>query len=185
MSPAENHAISQSMETTTLNRLPAAERIVAGSSKYAAAVELYASSSLSIREIAAQTGITEKALSRYLSRHHRPLLYKRYGLELPEGETHIKIKPPRGQSRTTHLKYKDAIDACGDIAYVEMNVSQIARLFNVDPTGLSSQLRVHYPHVLPAREALRKRLGIADHFHRGALPASKEAYEKAVPVYGI
>ena len=79
----------------------------------------------------------------------------------------MKVKSPRGQSHTTHLKYREAIAACGDIAYVEFNIAEIARLFGVDPTGLSSQLRVHYPDVIPAREALRQRLGIADRLHRG------------------
>ncbi len=177
MSPAEK------LVTTAVNRLPIAQRIAAASSKYADAVSLYANSSKSIREIADETGLTEKALSHYLSRHHRPLLYKRYGIEMPSDDANVKIRPPRGQSRATHLKYKEAIEAAGDIAYVEYNISQIARIFNVSPNGLSSQLRVHYPGILPAREALRKRLGIADRLHRGALPSSKAAYEEAVPLY--
>lgn len=177
MSPAEKHV------TTAVNRLPIAQRMAATSSKYADAVSLYANSSKSIRDIAEETGLTEKALSHYLSRNHRPLLYRRYGIELPSDDVPVKIRPARGQSRATHLKYKDAIEAAGDIAYVEYNMSQIARIFNVSPTGLSSQLRVHYPDVLPAREALRKRLGIADRLHRGALPSSKATYEAAVPVY--
>lgn len=183
MSSAEKLAISQIAEKMDFNRLPSINRIAAARSKYAAAVELYASSSLSIREISDETGLHPKALSNYLSKHHRNLLYKRYGLEITDGDLHIKIKSPRGQSRTTHLKYKEAVEASGDIAYVEFNISQIARFFGVNPTGLSSQLRVHYPDVIPAREALRKRLGIADGLHRGAKPSSKSAYEEAVPVY--
>lgn len=183
MSPAEKLAETQITVMTELNRLPSFERISAASSKYAAAVELYASSSLSIREIAETTGLSQKALSHYLSKHHRPLLYKRYGIKISESDRPIKIKSPRGQSRATHIKYKEAIEACGDIAYIELNISQIARIFGLDPTGLSSQLRVHYPDIIPAREDLRKRLGIADGIHRGAKPASKSAYEDAVPIY--
>lgn len=183
MGPADKLAKANITAKMEFNRLPVAERISAASGKYAAAVELYADSTLTIREIAEKTGLSAKALSRHLSTHHRALLYKRYGIEVAEGDTKLKIKSPRGQSRATHLKYKDAIEASGDIAYVEFNISQIARMFGVDPTGLSSQLRVHYPDILPAREAMRKRLGIADRLHRGALPSSKAAYEQAVPVY--
>lgn len=183
MSPAETLAVTQIPDMTDFNRLPVADRISAARSKYAAAVELYASSSLSIREIAEQTGLTPKALSSYLSSHYRPLLYRRYGLDVPKDDRPVKIKSPRGQSRATHLKYKDAIEACGDIAYVEFNISQIARIFGLNPTCLSSQLRVHYPDIIPTREALRRRLGLADRLHRGAKESSKAAYERAVTVY--
>ena len=183
MSTADQLAKKHTTETTEINRLPVAERISAARDRYAVAVELYASSSLSIREIAEQTGLTPFALSHHISRNHRPLLYNRYSLEVPPDDSPVRIKSPRGQSRATHLKYKDAIEACGDIAYVEFNISQIARLFSLNPTGLSAQLRVHYPDIIPAREALRRRLGIADRLHRGAFPSSKAAYEKAVAVY--
>lgn len=183
MSTAEKHAVTQITAMTDFNRLPSADRIAAARSKYAAAVELYASSLLSIREIAEETGLTPKALSRHLSRYFRPLLYKRYGMDVPSEDRPVKIKSPRGQSRVTHLKYKEAIGASGDMAYIEFNISQIARMFGLTGTGLASQLRVHYPDVIPAREKLRKRLGIADGIHRGARPSSKSAYEEAVQVY--
>ncbi len=183
MSPAEKLAAIPKTNLIDLKHLSPVDRLSAARSIYAPAVELYASSQLSIREIAESMGLSPKALSHYLSYHHRHLLYIRYNIEMPEGDRPIKIKSPRGQSRTTHLKYKDAIEAAGDIAYVEFNISEIARIFGVSPTGLSSQLRVHYPDIITAREALRNRLGIADGRHRGAKPASKSAYKDAVPLY--
>lgn len=183
MSQGERLTNTNATANIAFNRLPVVDRIFAARDKYAAAVKLYASSSLTIREIAEETGLTPKALSHYISKHHRHLLYKRYGIDRLSDGGPIKIKSPRGQSRATHLKYKEAIEASGDIAYVEFNISQIARIFNVDPTGLSSQLKVHYPDILPARENLRKRLGIEDGLHRGPLPSSKSAYEEAVAVY--
>ena len=81
MSSAEKFAATQMTAMTDLNRLHSAERISAACSKYAAAVELYASSSLSVREIAKTTGLSPKALSSHLSRHHRPLLYSRSGID--------------------------------------------------------------------------------------------------------
>ena len=151
--------------------------------KYQAAVELYAQSELTIREIADRTGVTPIALSSYLGRHHRDLLYKRYGITMPEGKERIAIKSPKGQSYATHQKYKDAIAACDDIAYIEFNVSQIARMFGLSGTGLASQLRVHYPTVIPTREATRRRLGLADRQKRGARQASQTAYSQAVDLY--
>lgn len=151
--------------------------------KYEAAVDLYTNSELSIREIAEQTGVTPIALSSYLSRHHRDLLYKRYGITIPEGKERIAIKSPKGQSYATHRKYKDAIAACDDIAYIEFNVSQIARMFGLSGTGLAAQLRVHYPSVIPKREATRNRLGLADRQKRGARQTSQTAYSQAVDLY--
>ncbi|MDE7419876.1 MAG: hypothetical protein K2N35_06680 [Muribaculaceae bacterium] len=183
MSSAEKLKVQQIRLNSEFNRLPSAERQSAARDKYADAVSLYASSTLSIREIAEQTGLSPKALSHHLSHHHRPLLFKRYDLDITEADRPVKIKSPRGQSRKTHLKYKEAIEAAGDIAYIELNISQIARIFDLNPTGLSTQLKVHYPDIIPAREALRKRLGIADGLHRGPLPNCKDAYEDAVPAY--
>lgn len=183
MSPAEKLTVSLINKNTDFNRLPTADRISKASSKYAAAVEIYASTSLSIREIAEELCLSPKALSQFLARHHRNLVYKKYGMDISGDNINVKIKSPRGQSRATHLKYKDAIAASGDIAFVEFNLSQIAHMYGVSGTGLASQLKVHYPNIIPAREELRKRLGIADRLYRGALPTSKSAYEKAVPVY--
>lgn len=165
MSPAEKLIEQHISPNTDLSRIPSAARIAAARDKYATAVKLYASSTLSIREIAEQLGLTPRALSHHLSRHHRHLLYKRYGLDVSEDDPPVKIKSPRGQSRKTHQKYKEAIEAAGDIAYIEFNISQIARLFDLNPTGLSTQLKVHYPDIIPAREAFRKRMGIADSIH--------------------
>lgn len=152
--------------------------------KYQEAVDLYATTDLSIREVAEKCGVTASGLSSHIGRHHRPLLYARYGISptSPEAQV-IKVKPTRGQSRRTHLKYKDAIEACGDVAYIEFNVSQIARIFNLDGTALASQLRFHYPDIIPNRERIRQRLGIADNTHRGARPISEETYAEALRMY--
>lgn len=152
--------------------------------KYAEAVGLYASTDLSVRQIAEKCGVTAGGLSAHISRYFRPLLFTRYGLDKdnPAGYG-LKVKPPRGQSLKTHLKYKDAIEACGDIAYIEFNISQIARLFDLSGPALASQLRVHYPDIIPAREHMRRKLGIADNVHRGVRSASNESYSDALETY--
>lgn len=152
--------------------------------KYAEAVKLYASSDYSLREVAKECNVTPKGLSAHIGKYYRPLLFARYGLnpDNPAGYS-LKVKPPRGQSLKTHLKYKDAIEACGDIAYIEYNVSQVARLFDLDGPALASQLRVHYPDIIPNRERLRHELGIADNIHRGARSASEETYSEALRMY--
>lgn len=87
---------------------------------------------------------------------------------------------PFGQTAAAHAKYKDAIHACDDMAYIEYNVSQIARIFHLNPSLLSNQLRVHFPEILERRERERCRLGINDNLHRGVKPWCKEQYAEAV-----
>ena len=170
------------VSTNNFDRLSNTRRIVAAEDKYAVAVDLYATTDLTLCRVAESCGVTARGLGAYIGRYHRQLLYARYGLETDTALT-FKIKPPKGQSRITHLKYKDAIEACGDLAYIEYNVSQIAQMFDLNGTALASQLRVHYPDVIPNRELVRQRLGIADSTHRGPRQASVDQYKEALDLY--
>lgn len=88
--------------------------------------------------------------------------------------------PKFGQRRRTREKYREAILACDDVRYIEYNVSQIARIFDLNPSGLSNQLRSHFPEILQRRERERDSRGISDRCHRGARSVSKEQYAVAV-----
>lgn len=165
-------------------RLPIELRRPAAQLKYAEAVRMYASTDLSIRAVAEKCGVTPSGLSAHIGQYHRELLFARYGLEInDESLRKLKVKPRKGQSLKTHLKYKGAIEACGDVAYIEYNVSQVARLFNLNGILLSSQLKAHYPDVIANRERLRQRLGIADNAHRGPRKKCIEAYAEALEMY--
>ena len=85
-----------------------------------------------------------------------------------------------GQRPGTSRKYRDAILACSDISHIGMTVSGIAREYGLSPSGLNNQLRRHFPNVIPEREALRRRLGIADGLFRGASRVSVNQYAGAV-----
>lgn len=141
--------------TTTgkISCLPKEKRKNAAQKKYAEAVALYAASELTIRQVAAKCGVTASGLSAHIGKHHRHLLFSRYGLNVnDETLSKIKVRPPQGQSSRAHIKYKDAIEACGDMAYIEFNVSQVANLFGLDGPALAAQLRVHYPGIIEQRE---------------------------------
>lgn len=174
----------RALSSADLRHLPDSGRAAAARSKYAAAVELYSTTDLTLRQIAVTCGVTAAGLTCHIGRYHRPLLYARYGLDAGGSEASaLKVKPARGQSRQTQLKYRDAVAACGDIAYIEFNVSQIARQFGLNGTALAAQLRVHYPDVMPRREQLRQRLGIADNIHRGPRRTSLDEYGEALKLY--
>lgn len=167
-----------------INLLPTGERNSVAKRKYAAAVEMYARTDLTIRQIAGLCNVTEAGLSAHIGRYHRDLLFKRYGLPVSEGDLHTtKVKASKGQSPVTYRKYKDAIAACSDLAYIEYTVAHIAHLFGLNGTGLASQLHFHYPDVIPMREKLRQKLGLADNIHRGVLPCCENEYQEAVELY--
>lgn len=169
---------------TQLNRLPVTRRKTAAERKYSAAVEMYATTTLTISRIAKKCHVSPSGLSAHISRYHRALLFARYGLDPDASEFKtLRVKPRKGQTPKSYRKYKDAIEACSDLAYIEFNVSQIARLFNLDGTSLASQLRVHYPNVIENREKLRQSLGIADNFQRGPRKWSRDTYTEALEMY--
>ena len=149
--------------------------------KYRQAIELYRSTQLSCAEISRTCKVTVSGFQRYLSLYHRDLLLARYNITCDKKEdSRIKLGPLRGQLPATHAKYKDAIEACGSLDYIEYNVSQIAREFGLEGTNLGRQLRTHYPEVIEWREKVRERLGLGDNLPRGTRQYCKEQYAKAV-----
>lgn len=162
-----------------------AEKYVAtteyGIMRYGAALELYRTTDMTVKEICEQTNTPVTAFRAYLWRNHRELMFARYGIEISPGEAaKVRLRKKSGQTAAAHAKYKDAIRACDDAAYIEFNVSQIARLFELNPSALGNQLRSHYPEILERREKERHRLGVNDNLHRGMKSWCKEQYAEAV-----
>ncbi|MDE5996785.1 MAG: hypothetical protein K2G77_01080 [Muribaculaceae bacterium] len=164
-----------------INSLPTGMRHPVAMQKYVEAVRIYSETDTPLSDIAMQCGVTPGGLSNYISRHHRDLLLKKYGIKTLDCA--VRIKRREEQSLHTHYKYKEAILASSDVAYIEFNISQIAEIFGLNPSSLASQLRFHYPDVIPERERIRRRLGLADNIHRGARPYCVEAYADAVAMY--
>lgn len=149
--------------------------------RYHAALELYSATALPVKEICRRTQTPAGAFRSFILRAHRELMFARHGLAVtPEEARSAKLRSARGQTAATRAKYGDAIRACGDMAYIGYNVSQIARIFHLDPTSLARQLRVHFPEILEKREKGRRRLGMNDNLHRGEKPWARELYAEAV-----
>lgn len=149
--------------------------------KYRPALELYRLTRLSCAEICRTCKVTVSGFQRYLSLYHRDLLLARYDITCSKEEArHIKLGQLRGQLPATRIKYKDAIEACGSLDYIEYNVSQIAREFGLSATNLGRQLRTHYPGIIEWREKVRGHLGLCDSLPRGTRPWCKEQYAEAV-----
>lgn len=149
--------------------------------KYKEALRLYAETSKTAAQIARECNVGAAGFRAYLYRHHRYLLLARYGMEGEESS--VKLRPKRGQRPFAHRKYKQAVEACDNLAYISLNVSEIARMCGVSATALGNFLRLHYPDVLERREKAKMRLGIADNAKRGVRKQSKETYARAVEMY--
>lgn len=149
--------------------------------RYREALERYATTDESATQICQRCGVPLRGFLAYLYRQHRDLLLARHGVNSPvEQKLRTRLSGKRGQTPAAHAKYREAIAACDDEAFIELNVSQIARRFGVDPTGLGNQLRCHYPEIVERRERERRRRGLADNQHRGERAWCREQYAGAV-----
>lgn len=146
--------------------------------KYSEAVNLYRTTDMSLSEISVKCGVSRSAFANYIQRAHRDLMYRRHGLEPSTAER--KLWSAKGQKPATRAKYREAVEACDSEEYIDLNISQIARLFGLDGPGLANQLKTHYPEILKRREEVRQRRGIADNYRRGARAVTKEAYAEAL-----
>ena len=165
---------------SSAKRIPAVRP--ATEDQYREAIELYGSTSLSVRAICARCGVSYAGFRSYLYKYRRDLLLSRHGVAASSASdaAHTRLRGRRGQTAAARAKYGNAIAACDDAKYVEYNVSQIAHLFGLNPTGLSNQLRAHCPELLERRELERRRLGLADNQQRGVRPWCREQYAAAV-----
>ncbi len=149
--------------------------------RYAAALELYRSTDLSMKEICERTDTNLIGFKGYLYRNHRELMFARHGIALTSAQAqNTKLRESKGQTEESQAKYSDAISACGDIKYIKYTITQIADIFHVPATGLANQLRNHFPEILERRELERLQRGIADNIHRGTPQRCKEQYAAAV-----
>lgn len=136
---------------------------------------------MSIQAICTQCEVSCNAFKSYFYKYHRDLLLARHGVDAASVHTpNSKLRGKRGQTYSAYNKYKDAIAACDSVEYIDCNVSQIARIFKLNPTCLGNQLKAHYPEIIERRERERNVRGVADNRQRGARSWCKEQYAEAV-----
>lgn len=152
--------------------------------KYEEAVEMYADSKLPLCKIAVKCNVSLGGLGSYLQRYWRELILRRRGISY-EGKDpkDIKIVSSGQPSIVSKAKYAEAVEACKSLEYIDLNVSQVARKFNVNGTALANYMRLHYEEIPIWRENVRRMLGIGDNVHRGVRPECEEQYVLAVEMY--
>lgn len=174
-------AVEKTMERPDAGHPAAAGTRPETEARYREALTLYRTTQLSLSEICRRTKTPAAAFRSYIRRVHRELMFARHGIGIaPEEARTARLRSRRGQSAAAHAKYGAAIDACGDPTYLEYNISQIAHLFRLSPSGLSRQLRAHFPEIIGRREEERLRRGLNDNLPRGAKRWCREQYAGAV-----
>lgn len=149
--------------------------------RYHKAVELYRSPRLSCREISRTCGVSLSGLKGHICKNHRHLMLARYDISCDKEEAGtIRLGQLRRQQPASRVEYKEVVEACSSMDYIEYNLSQIARRFGLDGTNLGKQLRTHYPGAVERCEEVRKRLGLSDNLPRGTRQFCKKRYAGAV-----
>lgn len=150
--------------------------------KYRQALVLCENTDYTYKEIAEKTGVSPAGLRNYVAKYHRDILLRRRGMDVSKREANL-LKVRRREMGMTidgYERYKDAIEACDSLEFIELNVTEIAEKFEVSPAGLLAQLRVHFPEISQRRERVRRSCGYADTRRRGARYKTKAQYEEAI-----
>lgn len=142
--------------------------------RYAEAVELYGSTSLSIKDIAIRTGVRYEALRQHLRQWHRDLMFRRRN-GVPSGKSDREpLSEVPAYSRETAEKYAPAIMR---LRSGGTTVEAVARESGLTPEVFRGYLRVHEPE-------LWKRMGMATlPDGRKTLRRSAEKYAAAIEAY--
>lgn len=105
---------------------------------------MYCSTKLSVRRICDVTHTNLPGFRYYLHRYHRVLA--RYGVQVKVQDVEtFRLRRRCGQTAAARIKHEAAIEACGNAAYLRLDISQIARLFHLNGTSLADQLRIMIP----------------------------------------
>lgn len=85
-----------------------------------------------------------------------------------------------GQQPSTEQKYRPAIEACQNINFLPLTVSDIARKYDLNPECLRNQLKRHFPEILEKRTQLRAKMGYKESCNFGLKNSTVLRYAAAV-----
>lgn len=142
--------------------------------KYAEALRLYRTMSLAARQIARQTGVSEKGFYEYLQKWHPDLVCKRKGVPYEEGVS-VDWSQVRKYNPATKAKYADAI---ARLKESDLTTAAVAAEFGLQPECFRQYLKEHEPE-LYARQGMVKTTN-----GRMMSGGSMAKYGEAVRLYG-
>jgi hypothetical protein len=123
--------------------------------KYAAALELYRDTALTMKEIVRRTGVPAEGFRFYLHKWHRALVLERSGIEAAE-DTELNIARSRTRMKTVAAKYAEAIES---LRQHPRPVARVAVEYGHHPEVFRGYLCKHEPELaarLGLKPAVRK-----------------------------
>ena len=117
--------------------------------KYAEAVRLYSTTTMSALRIAKMTGVSRKGFYEYLHRWHMDLICRRKNIPYEEGMT-IDWSKVRKYNPATKAKYAEAIRRLKES---ELSTAKVAGEFGLHPECFRQYLKEHEPE-LYARQGM-------------------------------
>ena len=142
--------------------------------KYAEAVRLYSTTTMSAVRIAKMTGVSRKGFYEYLHRWHMDLICRRKNIPYEEGMT-IDWSKVRKYNPATKAKYAEAIRRLKES---ELSTAKVAGEFGLPPECFRQYLKEHEPELYARQGMVRTGDGKVMSRH------SMEKYGEAVRLYG-
>lgn len=141
--------------------------------KYAEALCLYSTTTMSARKIARQTGVSVKGFYEYLQRWHKDLICKRRGIDYDENKP-VDWTSVRKYNPATAAKYSEAISRLKESG---LPTAQVAAEFGLHPECFRRYLKEHEPE-LHASQGMKK-----TESGKMVSPKSMEKYREAIHTY--
>ena len=117
--------------------------------KYEEAVKLYAETDKPLKEIAEICNVSVGGLGSYLRRYWRELVFRHHGISVNNSSLqNVKIIETGKQNINAHMKYKDAVAACDSLTFIDLNISQIARIILVSKHISSNVIYISISNLL-------------------------------------
>lgn len=145
--------------------------------KYAEALKLYRETDMTQKAICEHCKVSVSGFRAFIYNYCREDLFKRNNVKVNKNH---KLREKRGQSISAHEKYREAILACDSEDYIRYTVSQIAKYFEVSPSGLCNQLQMHFPEILERRRNARSLLGLKNHLQDSVIEKHEKMYKEAI-----
>ena len=111
--------------------------------KYKKALSLYKDTSLTMKEIVSQTGVSAEAFRFYVHKWHKDLVYERLGIS-GEIDENTDLRKARKKMKTVAAKYEKAIES---LRLNPRPISKVAGEYGFNPEVFRDYLHKHEPEL--------------------------------------
>lgn len=85
-----------------------------------------------------------------------------------------------GQKEETRERYREAIEACASVMYLDKTLAAIARLYGHEPEAFRMMMKRHHADILSERERMRHLMGLRKAVPQQMRPCTEAKYAPAI-----